>query len=176
MVDSLPPSDITKDAWHGVMARIEKWTETIPDYWTGMLSCLEQCGHDVFSQRSKKLTRQYMDFPTGRGGVTIYLGLKSDLIQAGIHFQDTTTHFAHESFNKLIRDRRAIEREYGAEPSPLIWQIRTAKRAGVYCERQADLHVHDRSHWERCYQWQERHLSRFFRVFQPRVPGLPRPD
>ena len=61
-----------------------------------------------------------MDFPTGRGGVTIYLGLKSHLIQAGINFQDTTTHFAHEPFNKLIQDRRAIEREYGAEPSLLI--------------------------------------------------------
>jgi len=158
------------------MAWIENWRVNIPDYWSGMLSYLEQNGHAVYSQRSRKLTRPWMDFATGRGGVTIYLGLKSDLIQAGINFQDTTTHVAHESFNRLIQDKGAIEREYGVEPSPLIWQIRTAKRAGVRCERTADLHVHDRSHWQSCYRWQEQHLSRFFTVFQPRVADLPWPD
>ncbi|MEX0504268.1 DUF4268 domain-containing protein [Alphaproteobacteria bacterium LSUCC0719] len=83
---------------------------------------------------------------------------------------------ALRSFNKLIQNRRAIERGFGAEPSPLIWQIRIDKRAGVRCERNADLHVHDRSHWESCYRWQEQHLSGFFSVFQPCVADLPWPD
>ena len=149
-----------------------EWKSKIPEFWTGMLDYLEIRQHDVTKQRAKNISRRWMDFTFGVGGMNFYLGLNPDSIKVGLNIDSTETRRAQNTYQEIQRHQSQIERDFGSDLNPLIWEPRTEKRYSIRCERHVDFEHSTRAEWKEYHDWMERHLGRFQTVFVPLIRRL----
>lgn len=138
------------------------------DYWLALREVYEKSGQ---TQRFRKVRPQHwLPFPIGRSGFQIsavvnrtgkVLRVELYMVQKGMP--------ANQAFDALMRDRAAIETDYGGR---LDWQPlpeRTAARIAVHLPN-AD--IADRADWPRQHGWIVSELAKFRKVFEKRVRGL----
>lgn len=152
--------------------RMAEWEARNPEFWTGMLRHLHERQYDVTRQRAKSISRRWMDFNFGIGGMNLYLGLKPDLIQVGLNLDDTKTRSSHETFSALKKQKLQIEQSFGSDLDTLIWEVRTSKRCSIRCDRHVDFANSSGIEWPEFYDWMERHLGRFQTVFLPLMRNM----
>lgn len=143
-----------------------------PEFWTGMLDYLEIRQYGVAKQRTNSISRRWMDFTFGIGGMNFYLGLNPDCIKVGLNMDSTKTRDALDTYLKIKEQKSLIERDFGSDLDPLIWEPRTEKRYSIRCERYVDFERSTPADWPEYYDWMERHLGRFQSVFLPKLRKL----
>ena len=149
-----------------------EWENSFPSFWAGMLDYLEIRQYDVTKQRAKSLSRRWMDFTFGIGGMNFYLSLNQDYIRVGLNLDRTKTRNAFDTYLEIKKQKSQIEHAFGSNFGPPIWEQRTEKRCSIRCERHVDFESSSTMDWPEYYEWMERHLGRFQMVFLPRLENL----
>ena len=143
-------------------------------YWGAVLDKLNRIGGPVsgssarppFARRTPAKDN-WMSFPVGRTDFYLYTtALRTkERITASLYMSTGQA----SAFDRLMRDREAIESEMG---SPLFWddQKPNEREIGV---RLNNVDLNDPNDWARQHEWLVRKLNLLDRVFRPRIKRLP---